>query len=138
MVTQSDRIMTRSRARAQPDQYSTVSAQLKIVKVLVEELLTGSGPRALDAAAAAELDDEISDDGEWEDDPSDFLDLGSGMTKAQLMALGAEDSAEDRARDDETQTALIEFFRSKAADPAFGAVYGQLNPTEQEKLQKMG
>ena len=38
VVTQSNRIMTRSRARAQPDQYTSVSAQLKIIKVLVEEL----------------------------------------------------------------------------------------------------
>jgi len=137
VVTQSTRIMTRSRARAQPDQYTSVSAQLKIIKVLVEELLSGSGPRSLDAAAAAELDEELSDNGDWEDDPSDFLDLGSGMTKAQLMALGAEDSAEAHARDDETQTALLEFFRLKAADPAFGAVFSQLTPAEQEKLRNM-
>ena len=137
LVTQSNRIMTRSRARAQPDQYTSVSAQLKIIKVLVEELLSGSGPRSLDAAAAAELDEELSDDGEWEDDPADFLDLGSGMTKAQLMALGAEDSAEARARDDETQTALLEFFKLKAADPSFGAVFAQLTPAEQEKLRNM-
>jgi hypothetical protein len=137
VVRQSDRIMTRSRARAQPDQYTTISAQLKIIKVLVEELLSGSGPRSLDAAAAAELEEEFSDDGDWEDDPSDFLDLGSGMTKAQLMALGAEDSAEERARDDETQTALLEFFRLKAADASFGAVFEQLTPAEQEKLRNM-
>lgn len=136
VVTQSDRIMTRSRARAQPDTYTTISAQLKIIKVLVEELLSGSGPRSLDAAAAAELDEELSEDGDWEDD-SDFLDLGSGMTKAQLMALGAEDSAEERARDDETQTALLEFFRLKAADADFGAVFAQLTPAEQEKLRNM-
>jgi hypothetical protein len=137
VVTQSNRIMTRSRARAQPDQYTTVSAQLKIIKVLVEELLSGSGPRSLDATTAAELDEEFSDDGDWEDDSADFLDLASGMTKAQLMALGAEDSAEARARDDETQTALVEFFKVKAADPDFGAVFAQLTPAEQEKLRNM-
>lgn len=137
IVTQSNRIMTRSRARAQPDTYTSVSAQLKIIKVLVEELLSGSGPRSLDAAKAAELDDDDSDDGDWEDEPSDFLDLGSGMTKAQLMALGAEDSAEARARDDETQTGLVEFFKQKAADPGFGDVFAQLTPAEQEKLRNM-
>lgn len=114
-----------------------ISAQLKIVKVLVEELLSGNGHRTLDAGAAAELDDEDSDNGEWEDDPADFLDLGSGMTKAQLMALGAEDSAVDRARDDETQNALLNFFRSKANDAEFGAVFAQLTLAEQEKLRNM-
>jgi hypothetical protein len=114
-----------------------IPAQLKIVKVLVEELLSGNGHRTLDAGAAAELDDEDSDNGEWEDDPADFLDLGSGMTKAQLMALGAEDSAVDRARDDETQNALLNFFRSKATDADFGAVFAQLTPAEQEKLRNM-
>lgn len=137
VVTQSNRIMTRSRARAQPDQYTMIPAQLKIVKVLVEELLSGNGHRSLDAGAAAELDEEDSDNGEWEDDPADFLDLGSGMTKAQLMALGAEDNAVDRARDDETQNALLNFFRSKAADAEFGAVFAQLTPAEQEKLRNM-
>lgn len=138
IVPQSDRIMTRSRARAQPDQYTTVPAQLKIIKVLVGELLSASGPRTLDAGAAAEFDDDGSDDGEWEDDPNDFLDLGSGMTKSQLMALGAEDSAAARARDDETQTYLLDFFRLKASSPEFGEIFNSLTPEEQEKLRTMG
>jgi len=138
IVPKSDRIMTRSRAKQQPDQYTTVSAQLKIIKVLVEELLTASGGRPLDAAAAAELDEEGSDDGEWEDDANDFLDLGSGMTKAQLMAYGAEDSAAtSRGRDDETQAYLLEFFHGQANKPAFGEVYQSLTTEEQQKLQSM-
>lgn len=138
IVPQSDRIMTRSRARAQPDRYTMVSAQLKIIKVLVGELLSSSGPRTLDAGAAAELDEEDSDDGDWEDDPNDFLDLGAGMTKSQLMALGAEDGPANRARDDETQTYLVEFFRAKEASPEFGEVFGSLTAEEQEKLRTMG
>lgn len=138
IVPKSDRIMTRSRVRQQPDQYTTVSAQLKIVKVLVEELLTASGGQPLDAAAAAELEEEGSDDGEWEDDANDFLDLGSGMTKAQLMAFGAEDSAAaSRGRDDETQAYLLEFFRGQGSKPEFAEVYNSLTTEEQQKLQNM-
>jgi len=137
IVPKSDRIMTRSRARQQPDQYTSVSAQLKIIKVLVDELLSASGNRPLDAAAAAELDDGGSDDGDWEDDANDFLDLGAGMTKSQLMSLGAEDSAASRGRDDETQAYLLDFFRQQANKPEFGDVFNSLTAEEQEKLRSM-
>lgn len=129
--------MTRSRARQTPYQYTVVSAQLKIVKVLVEELLSASGNRAIDPADAVDLDDE-DDDGEWEDDPNDFLDLGAGMTKSQLMAFGAEDSNTfSRGRDDETQAYLVGFFRQAAQKPEFGDVFSSLTPEEQEKLRNM-
>lgn len=138
IVPKSDRIMTRSRARQQPDQYTIIPAQLKIIKVLVEELLSASGPnRALDAAAAADLDDD-DEDGDWEDDANDFLDLGAGMTKSQLMAYAAEDGPSmNRGRDDETQTFLENFFRQQAQNPAFANVFSSLTPEEQEKLRGM-
>ncbi|GIZ41788.1 hypothetical protein CKM354_000508200 [Cercospora kikuchii] len=138
IVPKSDRIMTRSRARQQPDQYTIIPAQLKIVKVLVEELLSASGPnRALDAAAAADLDDD-DEDGDWEDDANDFLDLGAGMTKSQLMAYAAEDGPSmNRGRDDETQTFLENFFRQQAQNPAFANVFSSLTSEEQEKLRGM-
>lgn len=82
IVPQSDRIMTRSRARQNPDQYTVIPASLKVVKVLVEELLSASGANQnMEAAAAAGLDDEGSDDGDWEDESNPFLDLGAGVTK---------------------------------------------------------
>ena len=138
IVPKSDRIMTRSRAKETPDQYTSVSAQLKIIKVLVEELLSASGNRRLDAAAAADLDDDEEDDGDWEDDPDDFLDLGSGLTKSQLMSYGAEDSTEfTRGRDDETQAYLLNFFRQAAQKPGFADVFSSLTSEEQEKLRSM-
>lgn len=139
IVPKSDRIMTRSRAKETPDQYTAVSAQLKIIKVLVEELLNASGHKAFDAAAAAANgDDDEEDDEEWEDDPEEFLDLAAGMTKSQLMAFGAEDGpAATRGRDDETQQYLLGFFRQKAQDPGFGDVFNSLTAEEQEKLRSM-
>lgn len=133
--------MTRSRARQQPDQYTSVSAQIKIMKVLVEELLSASGNRPLSAgaAAAADLDDDEGSNGgsDWEDDPTEFIDLSTGMTKSQLMALG-EDDGPSRGRDDETQSYLLDFFRQAATKPEFAAVFAALTPEEQEKLRTMG
>lgn len=137
IIPASDRIMTRSRARQNPEQYTIISAQLKIVKVLVDELLSASGSaRNIDAAAAAELEDDEDEEGEWEDD--DFLDLSSGMTKAQLMALGAEDGpGTSRSRDDETQAYLLDFFRRAAQSQGFAEVFNALTPAEQEKLRAL-
>lgn len=137
IIPTSDRIMTRSRARQNPEQYTVISAQLKIIKVLVDELLSASGnTRDLSVAAAADIDDDDDEEGEWEDD--DFLDLGSGMTKSQLMALGAEDGpGMSRSRDDETQAYLIEFFQRAAQSPGFNDVFNALTPAEQEKLRTM-
>jgi hypothetical protein len=141
IVPKSDRIMTRSRTKETPDQYTSVSAQLKIVKILVEELLSASGNRALDAAAAGvdgAADDDDEEDGEWEDDEDEFLDLGAGMTKSQLMAFGAEDSpATTRGRDDETQAYLLSFFRQAAQKPGFGEIFNSLTAEEQDKLRAM-
>ncbi|EMC91662.1 hypothetical protein BAUCODRAFT_152059 [Baudoinia panamericana UAMH 10762] len=136
--TDSNRIMTRSRARQQPEQYTMISAQLKIVKVLIEELLSASGSsRALDTADAAEFEEDGDDEGEWEDDPNDFVDLGSGMTKAQLMALGDNDEGPSRGRDDETQALLLHFFKEQASRPEFGQVFQALTEEEMEKLRSL-
>lgn len=91
--------MTRSRARnsmphppsylfttkltpEDPDQFTAVPATLKIVKVLIEELQAAGGAvrPQLSPAELEKLEEEASDDGDWEDDP-DVLDLGLGTTK---------------------------------------------------------
>ena len=138
IVPTSDRIMTRSRTRQTPDQYTQISAQMKIIKVLIEELLSASGNRTLDPATAADLDDDDEDDGDWEDDADDFLDLGAGMTKSELMAMGAEDGPSvSRGRDDETQGYLLDFFRQAAQKPGFVEVFNSLTQEEQDKLRSM-
>ncbi|KAF2767152.1 ARM repeat-containing protein [Teratosphaeria nubilosa] len=138
IVPTSNRIMTRSRAKQQPDQHTSISAQLKIIKVLVEELLSASGNRPIDAAAAADLDEDGEDDGDWEDDDNEFLDLGLGMTKSQLMAFDAEDSVSmTRGRDDETQAFLLNFFRAQAQKPEIGQIFNLLSEEEQSKLRNL-
>lgn len=132
------RIMTRSRARQNPDQFTIVPATLKILKVLVEELLSASGvARAIDAATSTTdlLEDEGSDNGEWEDDDG-IVDLGLGATRAELMAY-AEEGVGSRQRDDETQAYLVNFFREASQKPGFNEMFAQLTEEEREKLRMM-
>lgn len=138
----SGRIKTRSQSRQNPDRYTTVSAPLKIIKVLVEELGAASGTADMsgDGAPNGNLDDVDSDDGDddWEDEPGQVLDLGMGMTKQQLMSWG-EGGSESvfgvRRRDDETQAFISTFFRQAATQPVFQEYYGALTASEQAKLQ---
>ncbi|KAI1394004.1 ARM repeat-containing protein [Hypoxylon trugodes] len=134
----SEVIMTRSRARQTPDQWSIIPAPLKILKVLIEELLSASGANSaanLAAAAASEFVDEIDDDG-WEDE-ADTLDLSLGSVKAGMMSY--MESSSMRHRDDETQAYLIEFFLAAARDnvSGFGEWYNQLTDAEKQKLQQL-
>ena len=153
VVPESDRIMTRSRARQSeslgawsdeadrpdPDQYTMVPASLKIIKVLIEELLSAAGVQnaaaaaSTAAAAAAALDEDNDNDG-WEDDET--LDLSLGTTKQELM--GFENMASGRQRDDETQKYLTEFFIGAARDntAGFNEWYGMLTDDEKRKLQE--
>ncbi|THW41829.1 putative importin 9 [Aureobasidium pullulans] len=139
----STRIMTRSRARANPDQYNIIPAPLKIVKILVDELLSpltnaiSRGVENLAPASEVEKAESVaSDESGWEDEDG-FLDLGAGMTKEALMGYAAED-APNRGRDDETQAYLLQWFGGKAQEDGFGEVFAQLTPEEQEKLRSMG
>ncbi|KAI1332992.1 armadillo-type protein [Xylariaceae sp. FL0255] len=140
IIPTSDRIMTRSRAKQNPDQYEIIPAPLKILKVLIEELMSASGLNSaaahVAAAAAAEFADDDNDDDGWEDDP-DTIDLSLGGTKADLM--GYLDQSNIRHRDDETQQYLSEFFVTAARDNIadFGSWYERFTPEEKGKLAEM-
>ncbi|KAK4237357.1 hypothetical protein C8A03DRAFT_34686 [Achaetomium macrosporum] len=114
IIENSDRIMTRSRAKLNPDRYTIIPAPLKILKVLIEELVSASGMHTaanVAATAATEYADEDDDDGDnegWEDEPDDTLDLALGSTKSDLM--GWIEGGSSRQRDDETQAYLVDFF----------------------------
>lgn len=157
IIPKSDRIMTRSQAKLSsfpvhaspysanapdPDQFTIIPAPLKILKVLIEELLSASGHQnsaAAAAAAAAEFADEEADDDGWEDVQNNVLDLGLGSTKAELMAYGEGQGSFMRQRDDETQAYLIEFFiRAGREDLAgFNGLYELLSEEEKGKLQEL-
>ncbi|KAI1336579.1 armadillo-type protein [Xylariaceae sp. FL0016] len=135
----SDRIMTRSRTKKNPDQFTTIPAPLKILKVLIEELLSASGAggaaNAAAAAAAAFADEENDDDG-WEDDP-DAVDLNLGSTKQDLM--GYLEASNLRNRDDETQEYLTKFFVDSARENVanFNHWYELLTDDEKAKLREV-
>ncbi|PVH68789.1 ARM repeat-containing protein [Cadophora sp. DSE1049] len=142
IIPKSDRIMTRSQAKLNPDQFTIIPAPLKILKVLIEELSSAAGhasSAAAAAAAAAEFADEEADDDGWEDVHTNVLDLGLGSTKAELMAYGEAQGSFTRQRDDETQAYLTEFFiragRENLAD--FNALYEALSGEEKGKLQEL-
>ncbi|PWY72213.1 importin beta-5 subunit [Aspergillus sclerotioniger CBS 115572] len=140
IIQDTGRIKTRSQTRNNPDRYTMVTAPLKIIKVLVEELAAAFGSKELDAATAAALEEEGSDDDEWEDMPGNTLDLNLGITKQELMAFG-EGGSESvfgvRKRDDETQEFLLGFFRKAGSTPEFQQLYDGLTQAEKEKLQSL-
>lgn len=141
IIQDTGRIKTRSQARQNPDQFTSVSANLKIIKVLVEELAGASGNKEIDAATAAALEEEDSGDDEWEDLPSNTLDLGLGVTKQELMSFGeggTEGSFAIRKRDDETQALLLQFFQEASTKPGFQELFAALTPAEQNKLRSLG
>lgn len=142
IVQETGRIKTRSQAKINPDRWTTIPANLKILKVLVEELSNASSNRFNPSAAAAALDSEDSEDGdEWEDvgaGSTAVLDLGLGMTKQELMAYDSEKSpTPSRQRDDETSEYLMGWFREEAQKPGFGDMFAALSAEEKEKLHKL-
>ncbi|ESZ90586.1 hypothetical protein SBOR_9037 [Sclerotinia borealis F-4128] len=139
IIPTSNRIMTRSMARLNPDQYTIIPASLKIVKVLIEELLSASGiQNASTAAAAADFEDEEGDRDSWEEVPN-VLDLGLSATKADLMAFGEGKGSFGRERDDETQVYLMEFFIKAGRENlgGFNELYNVLTNEEKVKLQEL-
>ncbi|KAI9646823.1 hypothetical protein NHQ30_004822 [Ciborinia camelliae] len=158
IIPTSNRIMTRSKAklskdgpyfapppqltrRPDPDQYTMIPASLKIIKVLIEELLSASGHQnSATAAAAADFADEEGDDDSWEDVPN-VLDLGLSATKADLMAFGEGRGGGSlvRDRDDETQAYLTEFFVKAGREnlAGFNQLYEALSGEEKVKLQEL-
>jgi len=123
-----------------PDQYTIIQAPLKILKVLIEELISAQGKFGASTAAAkaiaADLDDEDDGDDGWEDDP-DTLDLSLGGTKSDLM--GYVEAGNTRQRDDETQAYLTEFFLRAAREDiaGFKGWYDQLTEEEKAKLNEL-
>lgn len=159
IIPASNKIMTRSQARqsmtitqinsladniltvTDPDQFTIIHAPLKIIKVLIEELLSASGIQSAAnqaAAAAAEYADEEGDDDSWEDVPN-ILDLGLGSTKADLMSYADGAGSFIRQRDDETQAYLTEFFVKAANEnvAGFNEIYTHLTDEEKLKLNEL-
>jgi hypothetical protein len=117
-----------------------VPAPLKIVKLLIEELLSASGVRVASSTAAAALANaglESDDDDEGWEDEDDTLDLGLGSTKADLLSFIEESGR--RQRDDETLSLLTDFFLRCGREniAGFQDWYNMLNEEEKQKLNEL-
>ena len=155
VVQNTSRIKTRSQSKKEPDQYSIISAPLKLLKVLIAELVFPSSPtrsftqkKSGDGQGSSE-----GDDGEWEDVPNAFLDLGNPTTRqgeysvrdqpslansrAELMSLADESRWDARQYDDETHHYLLAFFHEMASQPMFQELFRLLTEEEREKLKKL-
>jgi hypothetical protein len=147
------RIKTRSQAKLNPDRWTTIPADLKILKIMVDELASAATSRfpnlaAAQAAAEAldEEDEEADDADEWEDvGTGGAIDLASASVRGDLMALVGEDAGGDgaasptgsRARDEETADYLLQWFKSEAEKEGFANLFDQLSEEEKNKLREL-
>ena len=136
------RIKTRSQAKLNPDRYTTIPADLKILKLLVDELLSAANATARFTQMGLEdaVSDEEGDADEWEDEPQ-AIDLGSRAVREELMNFGAEGGngspTSSRGHDNEAVEYLAGWFRAKGAEAGFQERFAQLSVEEQEKLKNM-
>jgi hypothetical protein len=152
-AAQSGRIKTRSQAKLNPDRFSSIPADLKILKIMVDELASAATSRFPDLAAAQaaadaldEEDDEADDADEWEDVGSaGAVDLASAAVRSDLMSL-AKDFGDDgsgvsptgsRARDEETAEYLLNWFKGEAGKERFLGLFEQLSEEEKGKLRQL-
>lgn len=130
IVPESSRIMTRSRTKTTPDQYTMIPVPLKIIKLLVNEL----GPIISDVAKYynQKKEDPNSDDDEWEDEDSFYI---TGMSREELLALGASGRS-SRQLDDETHAMLTTFFKEVSSKNIgdFQNLFNALSSEEQNQL----
>ena len=83
VIPNTSRIKTRSQSKREPDQYSTITVPLKLIKVLVQELVASSPTGSTFKGAKFSTDGQASDDDDddWEDEPN-ILDLASPSTRS--------------------------------------------------------
>ena len=85
VIENTSRIKTRSQAKQNPDQFTSISVTLKLTKVLVGELSPSPTKTEFVGLANGRKHSVVSgggeDDDEWEDDEPNILDLGSPTTR---------------------------------------------------------
>lgn len=144
----SGRIKTRSQARKNPDRWTVVAADVKILKLLLGELdsalssggrfaaLAGQGANGDDA----ELEEEEVDDDEWNDvGDAGAVDLDNPAVRAELMGFAEGEDGGGRSGgaegDGEVAGYLVKWFREEGAKGEFEGVFGALSQEEQGRLR---
>jgi importin-9 len=148
IVENTGRIKTRSQAKNNPDRYTEISAELKILKYLVGELdsaVNNSGGGRFAALAGNGVDDNGSiaseevDDDEWNDVASGgAVDLDNPTVRAELMGFDNDDDLVGRGpRDEEAAQYLRSWFQEEGKRADFEALFVQLTSDEQERLRTL-
>lgn len=109
-----DKILTRSMTKLIPEQYTRISASLKILKLLVGELdFQCQQPKAEDYLynqQETQIDD--SDDGGWED----LEDIGiPSYDKLKSYIDSDDEDNNEKANDEDLKNLLVQFFRECAS-----------------------
>jgi importin-9 len=152
IVDNSGRIKTRSQARNNPDRFTNISADVKILKLLVGELdsALSSNTGRFNALAAGgadpdedDLEEEEVDDDEWNDVANaGAVDLDNPAVRAELMGFDQDDGGNGQSsggglRDDEVAGYLKGWFQEEGQKPEFETAFAGLSADEQGRLRMM-
>ncbi|TRM70438.1 armadillo-type protein [Schizophyllum amplum] len=152
-------IMTRSRTKKIPHEFTAVPFPVKALKIIVRDLLTGGESAAMGAIDEADVNSEDGDD-DWEEDGTDVGGKvnSQGFTKDEFAFLSEmigprgvkfdnddvldDDDDEDLKNDPisqmDMQSHLVSFLRDCAAQNTsnFSQLVSQLSPEEQGVVQR--
>ncbi|KAI5813349.1 armadillo-type protein [Pyronema omphalodes] len=133
VIPTSTRIMTRSRAKQTPDQYTMIPVPVKIIKLLVQELGGSAEVNSTKFFNSTAADFEDDDEEGWED-VDNQLNV-PGMSREELLALGTSGRT-SRQLDDATYNILASFFKEVSSKNIgdFQSIYNTLKPEEQHQL----
>ncbi|KAM3584016.1 hypothetical protein VKS41_003985 [Umbelopsis sp. WA50703] len=151
IVPAGGRIVTRSRSKQSPDQYTTTQVPIKIVKLLVSEL--NNAPNAENAGGEEYAESGDEGDGEWEDDDEDspfapaddfaflseFLE-GSGFDEDDAEEENDPDLKNDPIFQTNLKDYLTDFFRNCAShnvNQFMDICQHHLNQEEKSKLEQV-
>ncbi|KAG0347825.1 hypothetical protein BG004_006848 [Podila humilis] len=147
IVSKSSRIVTRSRAKSTPDQYTITTVPVKIIRLLATDL-TNKVEEEEDQAAESDYDDEEGED-DWEDEDDgqkEKFSMLSDMLDSHGLDFDGEDEEDDTVVDPDVladpvyqmnmKEYLIEFFRecAKQNSPAFAQGASELNDVQKRTL----
>ncbi|GJJ78574.1 importin-9 [Entomortierella parvispora] len=151
IVSKSSRIVTRSRAKNTPDQYTITTVPVKIIRLLATDL-TAKIEEEEDQAAESDYDDEDEfGEDDWEDEESNQKDkysMLSDFLDASGLDMEGEEDEEQEADPDvladpvyqmNMKECLVDFFRQcvQQNSPAFAQSVTELSDVEKRTLSSL-
>ncbi|KAG0311531.1 hypothetical protein BGZ99_010110, partial [Dissophora globulifera] len=148
IVSKSSRIVTRSRAKTTPDQFTITTVPVKIIRLLSTDL-TNKIEEEEDQAAESDYDDEDGED-DWEDEndgqTKDKFSFLSDMLDTHGLDMDGEEEEEvdpdvlaDPVYQLNMKTYLVDFFRQcvQQNSPAFVQSVAELSDVEKRTLSSL-